>query len=124
MGYFATLTDDPVARRNALKEAEALLQEGSVGHNFLEFYVYAMDACLKSGDWDEVERYALALEEFTRGEPLPASDFFIARGRTLAAHGRGDHDHATVQELKLLREEAARVGLKRALPALEEAIAA
>jgi hypothetical protein len=83
-----------------------------------------MDACLRSGDWDEVERYAAALEDYTRPEPLPSSDLFIARGRALAVFGRGNRDDATMQELKRLRDEAERVGLKTALPALEEALAA
>ena len=83
----------------------------------------AMDACLRSSDWDEVERYAAAFEDYTRSEPLPQSDFFIAYGRALVAHGRGGRDDATMQELKRLRDEAERIGLKPALPALEEAIA-
>ncbi len=83
-----------------------------------------MDACLRSGDWDEVERYAAALEEFTRPEPLPSSDFFIARGRALAAFGRGSRDDATMQNLRCLRDEAERVGLKTGLSALDEALAA
>jgi hypothetical protein len=83
-----------------------------------------MDACLRSGDWDEVERYAAVLEDYTRPEPLPSSDFFIARGRALAAFGRGQRDAATTEALQRLRDEAAGVGLVTALPALEEALAA
>ena len=75
------------------------------------------------GDWDEVERYAAALEDFTRPEPLPQSDLIIARARVLAAYGRGERDYATMQELKRLRDEAELVGFKTALPALEEALA-
>ena len=124
VGFLAAITDDPVVRKNALKEVDAMLRTGSLGHNFLAVYRYAMDACLRSGDWEEVERYAAALEDFTRPEPLPSSDFFIARGRTLAAFGRGSRDDKTMQELKRLRDEAAGVGLVTALPALEEALAA
>ena len=123
LGFLAAITDDPIVRKNVLDEAEAMLRKGSLGHNFLTVYRYAMDACLRSGDWDEVERYATALEDFTRPEPVPQSDFFITRGRALAAHGRGGRDDATMQELKRLRDEAERIGLKRALPALEEALA-
>jgi hypothetical protein len=123
LGFLAAITDDPVARKDALNEAESMLRTGSLGHNFLGYYRYAMDACLRSGDWDEVERYAAALEDYTHREPLPQSDFFIARGRVLAVYGRGKRDDATVQELKRLRDEAKRVGLKNALPALEQALA-
>jgi hypothetical protein len=124
LGFLAAITDDPVVRKDALNEVEAMLRTGSLGHNFLTAYRSAMDACLKSGDWDEVERYAAALEDFTRPEPLPSSDFFIARGRALAAHGRGSRDAATIAELKRLRDEAGGVGLVTALPALDEALAA
>lgn len=83
-----------------------------------------MDACLEPGEWDEVERYATALEDYTRPEPLPWSDFFIARGRVLAAYGRGKRDDATMAEITRLRDEAKRVGFSLALPALDEALAA
>ncbi len=46
-----------------------------------------------------------------------------ARGRALAAFGRGNSDDATMRELKRLRDEAEHVGWKTALPALEEALA-
>jgi hypothetical protein len=124
LGFLAAITDDPVVRKDALNEVEAMLRKGSLGHSFLGVYRYAMDASLRSGDWDEVERYAAALEDFTRPEPLPSSDFFIARGRALAAFGRGQRDAATTEALQRLRDEAAGVGLVTALPALEEALAA
>ncbi len=71
-----------------------------------------------------VERYAEALKAFTSIEPLPRTDFFIARGRALAAFGRGIRDDATMQELQRLRGEAERVGFKTALSALDKALAA
>ena len=33
---------------------------------------------------------------YTRPEPLPRSNFFIGRGRALAAHGRGSRDDPTL----------------------------
>ncbi len=82
-----------------------------------------MDACLGTGEWERVDRYAQVLEDYTRAEPLPWTDHFIARGRALAAFGRGNRDDATMQELQRLRDEAERVGLKLAIRALEEALA-
>ncbi len=82
-----------------------------------------MEVCLDSGEWEEVERFAAALEAYPRPEPLPWSDFFITRGRILAAFARGQRDDVTLQELKRLRNEAERVGFKTALPVLEEALA-
>jgi len=94
-----------------------------VGHNHLWFYQFAIDVTLKNEAWSCVERYAAMLEDFTRAEPLAWSDFFIARGRALAAVGRGRRDAALMTELAHLRSEADRVGLIIALPALEAALA-
>ena len=66
--------------------------------------------------------YGSALEDYTQAEPLPWSDFFVARGRTLAAFWRGRRDAALTAELKRLRTDVDRVGLRIALPALETAL--
>jgi hypothetical protein len=107
-----------------LDEGEKILQAGAVSHNHFYFYAEGMEACLESQQWEEVERYATALEEFTRAEPLPWCDFFIARGRTLAAYGRGRRDDSTIQGLRGLRDRAERIGLRIALPALDSALTA
>ena len=76
----ALVTDDPDQRHLALKEGRELLLGDSVGHNYLWFYRHAMEACLQMAEWDEVQGYATALEDYTSTEPLPWSDVFIARG--------------------------------------------
>ena len=124
LATLACATDDESERMEALSEGERFLKDGCVGHNYFEFYIEGMEGALERRDWALVDRYASALEDYTRAEPLPKTDFFIARGRALVAHGRGARDDATMQELKRLRDEAAGVGLVRALPALEEALAA
>ncbi|MEE9586695.1 MAG: adenylate/guanylate cyclase domain-containing protein [Hyphomicrobiaceae bacterium] len=116
------MASDAAAREAALDEGEAALREGSVSHNYFWFYRFAIDALLNANDWERVERYAAALEEYTRDEPLGWTDFFIARGRALAAFGRGKRDDATVKEVQRLRDEADRVGLASALPSLEDAL--
>jgi class 3 adenylate cyclase/tetratricopeptide (TPR) repeat protein len=116
------LAGDVAVRDAALDEGETALRDGSVSHNYFWFYRFAIDAFLSVNDWARVERYAAALEDYTRDEPLQWTDFFIARGRALATFGRGSRDDATMKELQHLRDEAERVGLKIALPALEEAL--
>ena len=114
---FSTLaeaTRDTITRRSALKEGEALLP-GALGDTYLYFYRDAIEACLRTGEWDEVHHYIQALENYTRVEPLPWSNFFIARGRALAAYGRGEHGDASIQELHRLRDEAKRVRLEVAV---------
>lgn len=111
LGILALASDDPDERRAALMEAEALLATGSTGHNYLNFYEDAIEVCLQMHDWHEAERYAGALEEYTLAEPLPRCRFAIARGRALAAWGRGSHDAETLANLRKLRAEAERIGL-------------
>jgi tetratricopeptide (TPR) repeat protein len=119
----AQIADDSGRREDALAEAEKILQDGCLSHNYLWFYRDGMDVVLGLDAWDEAERYAAALEDYTRPEPLPWSDFFIARGRALAAHGRGDRSDALSKRLQELRGEAERVGFGLALPAIEQALA-
>ena len=122
LGLLGLATQDDEQRRLVLAEGEALLAAGSVGHNYLEFYMDAMEVCRQMSEWDEVDRYARALEDYTHDEPLPLSDLFIARGRVLATHGRGNRDQETLEELQRLHDEVERVGLKFALPALKDAL--
>jgi len=91
-----------------------------VSHNCLYFYRYAMDSMLAAHRWGEGEQYASRFEDYTRPEPLPLCDFFIARARALAAFGRGQCNTAMLQELRRLRDEAKRMGLNSDLPALEK----
>ncbi len=122
-GALALITRDAKRQGSALDEGEALLHKGAPAHNQLWFNRDAIEVCLKTAQWARVERYAKALEDYTSAEPLPWSDFFIARGRALAAFGLGRRDEESVQEMRRLRDEAKRVGLKNALPAVEEALA-
>jgi class 3 adenylate cyclase/tetratricopeptide (TPR) repeat protein len=123
LGAFAHALERPEEQRRMLAEGEALIRAGCVGHNQLRFYPDAMQVALDLADYDEVERYAAALEEYTRPEPLPWSKFFIDHGQALAAFGRGRRDAAVVAEIQRLRDEGARLGLTTALPAIEAALA-
>jgi hypothetical protein len=69
-----------------------------------------------------VDRYADALEDYTRPEPFPWTEFVISRGRALAEYGRGKRETILMEEIKRLHDEADRIGLGRALPRLEEAL--
>ena len=121
LGTLAFVTRNSDQRRSALSEAEEVLKGNSVSHNFLRFYARAIETCLQMGEWDEVDRYALALEDYTKAEPLPMTNLLIERGRVLAAFGRGSRDEATMHALQNLLDEAKRVGLKIVIPELEKA---
>ena len=112
------------ARRDALAEAERILDSECVAHNHFWFAQAAIDCSIELGQWDEAKKYAARLETYTRAQPLPWSDFMIARGRTLAAWGEGRRDPEILAELAKLQDMAARAGLATALPALQKAIKA
>jgi hypothetical protein len=122
LGQLAATTGDPGVRRQALEEGERILRAGAVSHSHIWFYQLAMEAALGAGAWAEVDRYAAALEDYTRAEPLPLSDFFISCGRALAACRRGRRAAALTAVLERLRHDADRFGLRIALPALETAL--
>ncbi|NIP48170.1 MAG: AAA family ATPase [Gammaproteobacteria bacterium] len=122
LGYLAASTDDPDERARALREGEQMLETNSLSHNYLRFYRFAIETSLESRDWDNAERYAAALEEFTREEPLPWADLIIERGRALAAHGRGDRSTATHGTLARLLEQARACRLVTIAHALDAAL--
>jgi class 3 adenylate cyclase/tetratricopeptide (TPR) repeat protein len=123
LGPLALALSDLSERRQMLAQGEAIIRHGCVAHNHLRFYPDAIDVALELGEWDEAERYAAALEEFARAEPLPWSDFFAARGRALAAIGRDGADESAQPELERLAAEARHLDYRIALPAIERALA-
>jgi class 3 adenylate cyclase/tetratricopeptide (TPR) repeat protein len=123
LGVLARTIDDAAVRQAAFGEAEDILRGGCVSHNHFWFCREAIDICVETGAWDEVDRFAKILEDFTRPEPLPLCDFYVARGRVLAAFGRGERDEKIIVELDRLCGHARKVGMKYALAALEQALA-
>ena len=125
LGLIAWATDSMAERGAALAEAEALLARGAVSHNHLIYRRYAIEAALASADWDGAGRHADALSAYTAVEPLPWADLIAARGRALAASGRGlpGRGPSTMTELARVRGEAARHGFAALLPALDAALA-
>ena len=118
----AACTPDPDERRKALTEAEGILASGSVGHNHFWFRRGAMEQALDRQEWDDADRHAHALEQYTAPEPLPWSDFYCLRARTLAAVGRGARDAEIPATLRRLHDEATAAGIKAALPRIESAM--
>jgi DNA-binding SARP family transcriptional activator len=105
LGFLAGWTTDANKRRWALTEGEALLDQGCVGHAYLDFYKGAISASLAARDWDGAERYAEALANYTRDEPFPWTDFLIGFGRAMARVGRGDRSGDLRALLFSLREQ-------------------
>lgn len=111
LGLLALHTEDTAERTAALSQAEALLTRGSLGHNALQFYRDAILGAVRQGNWPEVERYACALEAYTRAEPLAWSSFFCRWGRAMVFAETGGSAVNTREELGALRAEAKAIGL-------------
>ncbi|HEY3180421.1 MAG TPA: adenylate/guanylate cyclase domain-containing protein [Casimicrobiaceae bacterium] len=119
LGALAHMAESDDERREALAAAERLLEQGCVGHSQLQFYVAAIDVALERQQWQEAERYANALLDYARAEPLPWANFFAARGRALVAAGRGFPDRAA---LEASRRQAIALGYAAAVPAIDAAL--
>lgn len=124
LGAVALANEDLSVRRKALAKGEEQLALGCVSHNYFHFYQLAIDVALELGEWDEVERYADALERYTAREPLPWTSFVIARARSLARFGRNERGETLRAELQSLRDGAMRSRLQAALPRIEASLAA
>ncbi len=109
-------------REGAFGEATRILKRGATSQNYLRFYRDAIDAALLSGKFQDAVRYSGHLEKFTRHEKLPWADFFVARGRALAAVGQGSMNAKLKMELRRLSAEAKRLGYIWARKAVQNAL--
>ena len=123
LAVMARATEDPNLCREILARGEKQLSGFSIAHNVFGFYENAMEVCLRIADWDTVDRYATALEDFSSAEPIPRCTYLIARARALAEHGRGNREPETMAKLQSLRNEAVRIGRSASLQILENALA-
>jgi tetratricopeptide (TPR) repeat protein len=122
LAVIACASPDEEQRNWAIDEGHCILSEGAVGHNHLYFYRFLMEAGLEQGDWELLQSARDALAEFTRAEPLPLTDFLMARASALRDFYQGHDRDAAIGSLHGLKIQAERVGLKVALPRLEAAI--
>jgi hypothetical protein len=114
--------EDPTERVALLAEGKQMLDRGAVGHNHLWFYRDAIEALLSAGDGTGALGYVAALEDYTRAEPLPWSDLFAARGRTLARVWQGNIDGGLREELIGVQAALRDTGLRAFLPPVEAAL--
>jgi tetratricopeptide (TPR) repeat protein len=115
--------EDRTERERLLAEGESLLGRGAVGHNHLWFRRDAVEAMLEAGETAAALRHAAALEDYTRAEPLPWADLFVARARALAALQEGRRDDAIHRELLRIAAAMREAGLQPFLPRVEAALA-
>jgi len=121
LSTLALVIDEEKSSLAVLDEGEEILNSGCVGHNYFDFYRNAMEVAWRYSDWDLIERYADALHDFIKPEPLPWAEHYIKWGRALAAHGRTPSAH-TAEELHFVKTEAQRLNLLSGVQTLEQAL--
>ena len=84
LGIQALHTPNVDRARELLVQGEALLADGCVSHNHLEFRRAAMELGLRNGNLRETRRHAAALRTYTEDEPLAWSSLVIDRALYLA----------------------------------------
>ncbi|MEX3819948.1 hypothetical protein AB3X93_16705, partial [Paraburkholderia sp. BR14262] len=92
--------------------------------NHLWFYRDAIEAMLAARDPAGVLRYASALEDYTRHEPLPWAELFAARARALARVLQAPADDGARGELARVRTVLLQTGFQQYLAAVDAALAA
>jgi class 3 adenylate cyclase/tetratricopeptide (TPR) repeat protein len=122
LGAVALATTDPGRRFEALHQGEAILRDGCPSHNHFRFYRDAIEVSLREREWETVESYAAAFERDFAGKGAPWSDFFVARGRALAAAGRARSLEPVAPQLRQLRDYAGMHGILAAVPRLDAAL--
>ena len=118
-GAFARLARSADERNAALREGEALLRQPCASHCHLWFYRDAMEAVLEADQGADLARYAQALEDYVRHEPLPWAGLMAARARALAALRQHGQSEARMGALRGVRAELAAAQLGFALRAVD-----
>jgi tetratricopeptide (TPR) repeat protein len=124
LGAISRASTDASRRDEALSEGEAILNRGSVSHNYFWFYRDAIEVSLDEQDWNRADQYAAALETYFRDESSVWAAFVVARGRALAEFGRGERGNPLLSRIRNLHAEAVRLGMRSELRGLTEAVQA
>ena len=124
MSALSLAAEDPAERAASLVEGQQMLARGAVAHNHFWFHRDAIEALLAAEDADGAMRHVAALEDYARAEPLPWSSLFASRGRCLASVLREGLSGPVVDELKRIRAELLRAGLKTYVGRVDAALSA
>jgi tetratricopeptide (TPR) repeat protein len=119
----AGAAQDPDERQRWLQEGEAMLGADCLAPGRLMFYRDAIDLSLEEGSWEDALRYAEALEEFVRREPMRFAELVAARARGLVALARRGREPEIVAQLTSLRGEIQRAAFGGLLPGIDAALA-
>ncbi|HVN35510.1 MAG TPA: hypothetical protein VMU96_09685, partial [Casimicrobiaceae bacterium] len=105
----ARMHDAERERERSWAKAATLIAERGIGHSPIAFHRLAIDDALERGEFPRALAHADALERYTAAEPLPYTDFLIARSRVLVGLAANGDDQSLAGELERLQREAERV---------------
>jgi hypothetical protein len=111
-GLLALLEDRHEDQEIAFAAGEALLAQGSVGHNHFWFRRYAIERALFLEDWEEADRQSDALLLRMADEPLAYSSLVAERGHVLARCGRGGATESDEDRLRAPLAAAREFGMR------------
>jgi class 3 adenylate cyclase/predicted ATPase len=106
LGLFQRMGADARSRERYAAEARSLLEQGCVAHSQIAYYRLALEDAIARHEWPRALEYVGAMAAYTRREPLPYTDFLMARGRTLVALAAQPQDPVLRAELAALRAQA------------------
>ena len=122
LGLIARASTSAERRSWAIEEGSRILAAGSVSHNHLCFHRDIMELGLQLGDPALTKKACDAMADYTREEPLPWSEFHIARAEALSDLHQGVDQSDALNTLKKLKDQAEAVGFRIVLPRIEAAL--
>ncbi len=120
LGALLLVTEDPDERSALVEEAEAILQEGSVGHNINWFYHDAIQAALNNREWDNLDRLRQGLKK-NETENCKFNQFYIERSRILESIYRDQVTQSTIARRQQLIDFGIRQKMFKSIRELETA---
>jgi class 3 adenylate cyclase/predicted ATPase len=106
LGLFQSMAEDSRTRERYAAEARALLEQGCVAHSQIAYYRLALEDAIARHEWPRALEYVAAMGAYTQREPLPYTDFLMARGRTLCALATRPQDATPRADLARLQAQA------------------
>lgn len=120
LGALALASTDPAIAEKAMIQANELLDEGCVGHNYYQFYRAAIEYSLRHKKWQDALHYTQKLSDYTRDEPNPWSQLHCHWGQTLANAALNPQDKNRQADLQQLKAEAEAAGFLARAKLIEE----
>jgi class 3 adenylate cyclase/tetratricopeptide (TPR) repeat protein len=112
LGELAAAAESESERQQAREEALTLLARGSLPHNHFWFYQTSIEADLARGAWDDVLRWADALEAYTMDERHPFTELLIRLAR-LSVRAAQSGNQAAAAELETVASALDKRGYAR-----------